>query len=144
MIADAVEAAHEKGILHRDLKPANVKIKLHAMVKVLDFGLAKSRRGVHTFRKTGESADPDTGGSQAGVVLGTAAYMAPEQARGHLVLRRGVVRDANRTAAVPWLGVDRGQSRPSVPGRMSHPPLLVPLSRLRRALRSRHCNSVGQ
>ena len=77
-IADALEAAHEKNIVHRDLKPANVKIRPDGSVKVLDFGLAKA----------GETQEvtPDSPtmmpGTQMGMILGTAGYMSPEQARG--------------------------------------------------------------
>jgi hypothetical protein len=77
-IAAALEAAHDKNIVHRDLKPANVKIKPGGSVKVLDFGLAKSAE------PTELSADSPTmmSGTQIGMILGTAGYMAPEQARG--------------------------------------------------------------
>ena len=89
-IAEALEAAHEQGIIHRDLKPANIKVRADGTVKVLDFGLAKAM-------------DPPAGSSpnvsqsptittpamtQAGMILGTAAYMAPEQARGKTVDKR--------------------------------------------------------
>src|SRR5262245_38251710 len=86
-IANALEAAHEKGIVHRDLKPANIKIKADGTVKVLDFGLAK----VAAAASAGASENSPTvtiGATQAGMILGTAAYMAPEQARGKAVDKR--------------------------------------------------------
>ncbi len=79
-IADALEAAHERGITHRDLKPANIKIKPDGTVKVLDFGLAKLAA---TTSGSGERSPTFTiGMTEAGMILGTASYMAPEQARG--------------------------------------------------------------
>ena len=85
-IADALEAAHEKGIVHRDLKPGNVKVKSDDSVKVLDFGLAKISGAPLAYGDDSPTFMND--GTQAGVILGTAAYMSPEQAKGKPVDQR--------------------------------------------------------
>jgi serine/threonine protein kinase len=87
-VAEGLEYAHEKGIVHRDLKPANLKITSEGVVKILDFGLAKAAEGTSVTGNPVGSPTPALPVTETGLILGTAAYLAPEQARGQMADRR--------------------------------------------------------
>jgi serine/threonine-protein kinase len=158
-IADALEAAHEQGIIHRDLKPANIKVRPDGAVKVLDFGLAKAMEGPsqggHSAHDRSVRLQPDLTRSptittpavtQAGFILGTAAYMSPEQARGRPVDKRtdmwafGCVLYEMLTGARAFSGEDVGEVLAAVIktevdwNRLAHAPMPIQ-TLVRRCLR---------
>jgi Tol biopolymer transport system component len=121
-IADALETAHEQGIIHRDLKPANIKVRSDGTVKVLDFGLAKAIEpaGASSSSVSQASTLTSPAMTQAGAILGTAAYMSPEQAKGHAVDKRsdiwafGAVLYEMLTGQRPFKGDDVSETLASV------------------------------
>ena len=172
-IAEALEAAHEAGIVHRDLKPANIKLRPDGAVKVLDFGLAKAfdpasgsgtvRRAKLQFRQhrcARTEVRPTYAATEAGIILGTAAYMAPEQARGKAVDKRAdiwafgvvAVRDADRAAAVRGRddqrhaggGADQGRRLDASCRRQRRPPIRQLLRRCLERDPTRRLRDIGE
>ena len=142
-MAEALEYSHEKGVIHRDLKPANVKLTPEGTVKVLDFGLAKALEDGSTSSDLEKSPTLTVAATETGMVLGTAAYMAPEQARGLSVDKRadiwsfGVVFYEMLTGKRPYAGATTSDTLAALlkvePDWNALPPEVPP--RIRRLLR---------
>lgn len=119
-ISEALEAAHERGIIHRDLKPANIKLTADETVKVLDFGLAKAMEKTPVSASVANSPTLSVLATQAGIIMGTAAYMSPEQAKGADTDQRsdvfsfGVVLYEMLTARQPFHGETAAEIMASV------------------------------
>jgi Tol biopolymer transport system component len=139
-IGEALQAAHEKGIVHRDLKPANIKITPDGKVKVLDFGLAKAAENAPVNSALTNSPTLSLAATNAGMILGTAAYMSPEQARGKPIDQRtdiwafGVVLYEMLTGQTLFEGEDAGQTLAAVI--MREPDLSKTPAKVRRLLRA--------
>jgi serine/threonine-protein kinase len=118
-IVEGLEAAHGRGIIHRDLKPANIKISPAGQIKILDFGLAKAFEGAPSSGDPSNSPTISHLATQAGVILGTASYMSPEQAKGKLVDKRADIW-AFGTILYEMLAGQRLFEAPTVPETLAH------------------------